>query len=376
MRNRIGLMMIVGVMVAASSLETRAGWQTGYQFRKAITIDADAVSGASDHTDFPVLVSVTDADLATTGNGGDVENGNGYDIVFTGSDGSTALDHEVESYTAANGTVIAWIRISTLDYDDDTTIYVYYGNGDISTSQENVAGAWNSDYVGVWHLKETPDANAADSSGNGNNGNTTPMESGDQVAGKVDGCLDFGVGEYESVNIGSAASIDNLSGGGMTVEAWVKPDNLTINPNILTKTQWRFFFAGTPRQFRFARAWSGSNPYWVAQTDDVTTDWQHVAATYHSGSTSSNAAIYVNGVSQGIWEGAAPSGSATDDSAETLYISRPTSVSWEGKLDEVRVSSTLRSADWIATCHTNQVSPSTFYAVGTEENRGGTIFAF
>ena len=91
MRKRIGLIMCV--MVVGVVLESPADWVSGYAYRKEITIDADAVSGASDHTDFPVLVSVTDADLATTANGGDVENANGYDIVFTGSDGSSALDH-------------------------------------------------------------------------------------------------------------------------------------------------------------------------------------------------------------------------------------------------------------------------------------------
>ena len=100
----------------------------GYSFRKQITIDNTKVSGSTDHIDFPFLVNVTDPDLRTTGNGGDVTNANGYDIAFTSSDGVTLMDHEIEFYAAITGEYVAWVRIPILDYDDDTEIYMYYGN--------------------------------------------------------------------------------------------------------------------------------------------------------------------------------------------------------------------------------------------------------
>ena len=37
-----------------------------------------------------------------------------------------------------------------------------------------------------------------------------------------------------------------------------------------------------------------------------------------------------------------------------------------GSLDEIRVSNTVRSADWIATEYNNQSSPATFYTLGGE----------
>ena len=37
-----------------------------------------------------------------------------------------------------------------------------------------------------------------------------------------------------------------------------------------------------------------------------------------------------------------------------------------GSLDEIRVSNTVRSADWIATEYNNQSSPATFYILGSE----------
>ena len=39
---------------------------------------------------------------------------------------------------------------------------------------------------------------------------------------------------------------------------------------------------------------------------------------------------------------------------------------FNGSLDEVRISNTVRSADWIATEYNNQSSPSAFYTIGLQ----------
>jgi len=41
--------------------------------------------------------------------------------------------------------------------------------------------------------------------------------------------------------------------------------------------------------------------------------------------------------------------------------------SWDGKIDEVRISDIARSAGWIATEFNNQNNPGTFYSIGNEE---------
>ena len=119
-------------------------------FRKLLTIDETRVSCTGDQTDFPVLVSLTDNDLKSTANGGNVENANGYDIMFRDAS-LNDLDFEIEEYDAVNGTLNAWVRIPTLDFDDPTAFYVYYGNPCVSTVQENPESVWSADFKGVWH---------------------------------------------------------------------------------------------------------------------------------------------------------------------------------------------------------------------------------
>jgi hypothetical protein len=45
-----------------------------------------------------------------------------------------------------------------------------------------------------------------------------------------------------------------------------------------------------------------------------------------------------------------------------------TDENWLGQLDEVRISSTLRSNDWLAAEYNNQRAGSTFVSVGVEES--------
>ena len=54
------------------------------------------------------------------------------DIVFTNSTGTTTLNYVREVYTASTeGTF--WVKIPSLTASDDTDIYMYYGNGGVST---------------------------------------------------------------------------------------------------------------------------------------------------------------------------------------------------------------------------------------------------
>ena len=135
-----------------------------YDYYKLITIDADEVD--ANLTDYPLtLVISSDNDLRTTANSGHIENtasggASGSvtvpaDLVFgSSSDCSTQYDHEVEDYDATTGELVAHIRIPSLSGSTDTDVYMCYGDSGTTTSQEDVTGVWDSNYVGVWHMGE------------------------------------------------------------------------------------------------------------------------------------------------------------------------------------------------------------------------------
>jgi hypothetical protein len=141
-------------------------YDDAWSARKMLTIDSTQVAG--DVSDFPVLISLTvDADLAAQALA------NGDDIIFTAGDGSTLLAHEIEYFNEATGELRAWVKMD-LSANVDTDLFMYYGSA-TATNQESAAGVWSSNYVGVYHLGESPTGAAGelvDSSGSGNHAMT------------------------------------------------------------------------------------------------------------------------------------------------------------------------------------------------------------
>lgn len=101
--------------------------------RRPITVDHTLVAG--NLTDYPLLVQVADATLGASAQA------DGDDLVFTAADGVTRLDHDIESWNAATGTLTAWVRLPTLSATADTELFLYSGNAG-AANQEDPVGVW------------------------------------------------------------------------------------------------------------------------------------------------------------------------------------------------------------------------------------------
>ena len=332
-----------------------------WQYRKSITIDGSKVAGTL--SSFPVLISLS----SDTGLSGSTQS-TGNDILFTDSAGTTKLDHEIESYTSSTGALVAWVEVPTVTSGTNTVIYMYYGNSTVA-SQQNPTGVWDANYKGVWHLKENTGVADADSTGV-NPG--TPQNSPTQVAGQVDGSLNFNAGSSQYVQVPNSASLQlNPS---MTVSGWMKTGT-TDSQSRLIAAKWK---TGAPekRNYWLGKVWGWGNHYLMFQvdaTERVLSPWNLADNAWHyvvgvaDGGAPKLLYLYVDGVqvNNTAYTGTSETGSAllqigkSPDDASQL---------WNGGLDEVRISSTQRSAQWIQTEYSNQKNPSTFSAVGTEES--------
>lgn len=132
-----------------------AWFDVNWGYRQQVTIDQSMVSGSNDLSNFAVLVTLTDASLKSTSNGGNVGQTDGGDIVFTSADGTTQLDHQIESYNAATGELVVWVEIPTLSATADTELFLYYGNAG-AVNQWNDAGTWDASYAGVAPRRRLP----------------------------------------------------------------------------------------------------------------------------------------------------------------------------------------------------------------------------
>ncbi len=337
-------------------------WNTDWSYRKEITVNHTKVSG--DLSRFPVLIDITDGDLASKAQSA------GDDIVFTDGNG-VKLNHEIELYDSTTGRLVAWV-CANLSSTIDTILYMYYGNAVVG-NQENVAGVWNSNFMMVQHLGEISGTHY-DSTVNDNDG--SPQGGLNQNAvGKVDGADDFdGTDDYVSV------PHDNTLTGytsAMTASAWIKLDDISTWQTILNKYDtagnqrgWVLDYRVSPsKTLGFLASSDGSTfTTWTASFSPTAGSWYYVAAVWQSNQI---ARFYVNG-QQVTTTGAGTVASIYNNTGTPLYIGRAYSAAspernLDGVIDEARVSNVARSAGWISTSYNNQYDSSMFYTVGTEE---------
>jgi hypothetical protein len=274
---------VVDGATAATATVTLCYTYTNY---RAITIDHTKVSN-TDQTNFPVLISGTYPYLATSANGGQVQNSNGYDIVFTGdAGGSIQLSYEVESYNPATGALVAWVRVPTLSHTADMAIYLQYGNSIVSASQQNGSGVWDSNFQMVLHLDETA-APYHDSTVNAysSTGGVAPAA----AEGKMGGGQSFdGASQYIAY---SQAQSPNPTGS-ITLETWIKTTDTSLK-GILGK--WASDgSSGSDESYELAclsngtvrvalDALDGGNILFAGSTPINDGNWHHIAATAPAG---------------------------------------------------------------------------------------------
>ncbi len=336
----------------------------GYSYRRPIVINHTYVPN-TDQTNLPILISGTYSYLANVSNGGDVQNANGFDIIFS-SDcaGMQKLNHEIESYNPTTGAINMWVQIPTVSHTTDTVFYVSYGNSSITTSQENKPGVWDTNYQMVLHLAETA-APYLDSSGNqhSSTGGVYPTA----AAGKIGGAQAFdGLSQY----IAYSQAQSPKPNGAISMEAWVKttgtmPGGLFgkwesdgTNP---TDESYEVFYRAGGQPSGLLNS-TGNSPIEVdagAAINDG--NWHHVAVTAPPTGTAS---IYVDGVLSGSLTNTSSLLATTTDRLLIGATSLATGGSFtHGSIDEVRISNSVRSADWIAAEYASQNSPSTFYTI-------------
>lgn len=342
----------------------------GYAFYKELTIQNSQVAGSGSHINFPVLISEVDSDLIFSGSGGDVQNVNGFDIQFTAADGLTLLDHQIERYISTSGEYQAWVKIPTLSTSANTVIRMYYGNSAILTDQ-STDNVWDANFTAVYHLTD----DFLDKTSNNNdlaNFGTT-----DNTSGQSAKCRDFALFDYLQAPNDPSIQIS----GDITLSTWIDPNSIqaTTGDNVLmsfggsteTTVDNQLYFFNIRDDNRLQLFWEsgvaadqvaisinpiiipGSGFTYVSVTRDVSTN----EVTFYQDGLPLDfaAASYANdptGGSTGVLRLGSDNQFAASD--------------FDGSQDEVRISNSVRSADWTLTDFNSVNSPATFYSKGPE----------
>ena len=145
-KRSLALLTFALLFVCTDTVFGQNWYNSSWSYRKTITVKSGQVP--STQTNFPFLVNLaSDAGLSAHARS------DGFDILFTISDGTTKIAYEREKFTSTTGALVAWVNVPSVS--NGTVIYMYYGNPGETTDQQAASGAvWNPNYAGVYHIDE------------------------------------------------------------------------------------------------------------------------------------------------------------------------------------------------------------------------------
>lgn len=334
------------------------GFYSTWPYRMAITVNHLKVGATSTVTNFPFLVSTTSPNLKVISSGGHMGRSDGLDSVFTSSDGVTPLNYEMEQYASTTGAEIAWVNIGTVSSSTDTVIYQYYGNA-AASDQSNKTAVWDANYRLVYHLADGTTLNGNDSTSFANNGTTVTATA--SSTGQIDGSAAFN-GTTQTISLSSTASL--MFTGPQTLDAWFyETDNsnyraVIVNGGSSTRSGSMYLVSGSLNAIYYNNIGGQTlSASWSLNT------WNHLVLT----DDGTNLKMYLNG--NLVYSGTNGTGALGNSLHFGVgYNSDDVNFGMQGKIDEARISSTVRNESYIFTEYNNESSPSTFETWGAEES--------
>jgi hypothetical protein len=322
-------------------------------------------------TDFPVYVNLADLSSDFWSTTPADANLAGTDIrVTTDSETPVELSRELVFASSSTQTGELHFKADSISSTTDTIFRIYY-NGS-TTGDYNPAAVygaqnvWTNGYTAVYHAE----GGGTDSTTNGYdmtaNGDATAVPGG-QLGSAFD--LD-GAGDYYSIaNLNahggrdqytiSAWSYLNTLGSGNVDDAAVfsygpagsNADLLWYNYNQIDNN--------SEQAYSFnADTISNDNNRVDAATTPVAQEWHYVTGVRNADVRE----IFYNGVSEGQSSGATINNSASAE-ARIGSWAETANLDFNGLLDEVRISTAVRSAGWINSEYINQSSTTNFYTI-------------
>jgi hypothetical protein len=312
-------------------------WNTSWTQRRQLTFDNTAAT--QNLADFPVLVKLDSSRInyAMTQNGG-------QDLRFVDGNG-TVLAHEIESWNES-GTSYVWVRVSQVDAASSSDfIWMYYGNAAAADGQ-SAESVWDAAFDGVWHLN----GNVLDAAGT-NEGSNSGSTGTTGVIG--------GARSFDGVNDQVYTSTLFNDPQQFTVEAWFRTTSASgakilgfENDQTGTASgNWdRMLYIGTDGRVYFGAYDEALDSEDAASSAATYTDgdWHYAVGVRNN--TTDTLSLYVDGVQVGTKDNASAenfSGYWRMGGYKTAFWPSGSDGYFNGGIDEARVSSQMRSADWI-----------------------------
>jgi hypothetical protein len=352
-------MLLLSAAISAGIAQTAGATDySAWSYYRTITITPTGLSNAV--AGFPLLVRLTSSDSAVFSQ----SQSSGYDVRFTGSDGSSDLSFQRVAYNQTGRAAEFWVLIPSVAVGT-TALRMYWGNsgaGDVSNA--SAVFSTSNNFQGVWHLQSAPGSNDTDVTANAQI--ALPTNAPTNVAGVCGAAAKRfdGSTQFYTVQNSATGPIAFPSGGPYTISFWANFNATTATQHLLTKASGtgpftgQYFIALTTAGFRFGEVISGATQKSDYPTADLTTgQWVYVTCIRRStGVTDTNIRLYVNGALAGT----PGNGAATGTYETTLNVTFGKDANtadgnyFNGSLDEIQMSNADRGDDWVRLSYQTQ----------------------
>jgi biopolymer transport protein ExbB len=354
-------MLGLSVLGLGRGVDAFAWWNGDWAFRKEITFDLTPTGAdiAGAPTDVPVLIRLS---LGNFQYFNDVKP-DGSDFRFLAADDKTPLAFHIERFDPQTQIALIWVRVPRLTGGTKTDkILLYYGNKN-APSAADAPGTYDVSQALVYHFggpKGSPqDVTAYKSEPTAFNAEVNPatlIAAGAKFAGA------------QTITIPATGAVHLLPAKGLTLSAWVRFDAAQPPSQAYIAQladQGRELVLGVAGTQAFASYAGGDKPVTLTQPNQLTTaEWHHLAVRIGDGRLT----LFVDGVD------AAHVNADVQEIGGTLTVggSADSSHYFTGELDELQVSNTVRSADWLKVAARSQgmVAPLVVYGGDTQREGG------
>jgi biopolymer transport protein ExbB len=341
------------------ALAAGSWWNGDWKFRKEIGFDLSPTGAdvAGSPHDVPVLVRLS---LANFNYFNDAKP-DGADFRVLGADDKTPLKFHFERYDSQNQMAFVWIGVPAMTGGAKTDkIYIYYGNSGAAAAADQ-SGSFDVNQALVLEFNEAS-GQPRDATGYGNHATASTAVA--VPASLIAGGMKFN--GAQSITVPASASLRLIPAQGLTASAWVKLDGAQQHADVLDLAeQGRELALGVDGTHAFARYEGGGAPVIVTQSSGelAAGEWHHLALVAAAGQLS----LYVDGVMAG------QAAVTLQEIGGTLAVGASTANGnfLSGELDEVSVSKTARSADWIKAVARSQGTTSTLVIYGADGQKEG-----
>ena len=348
------------------------------KYKMSVEVTFSGYAGSTTLENFPVLVRVSAANGFAYSKFADA---NGGDLRFSDADGNL-LPSEIDTWDTT-GESLVWVKVPSLNAS--TVITAHYGCS--SPDAVTASDVWSNGYLGVWHMNdeevdESGNAVMSDATAAGapfkEDGNSRGKNTVGQT-GVIGKSVQFGNASYQGGMRNDSACLLRSGTDAVTVECWAYQDDHDHSTDSATRSSYYLLRELTTDNSTWPSVWrlnelgdsqwqggkvlfyfyptGGSETAVNPESRPTRATWNHYAGVYDSttgGSFAMNGSVLATSSATGNLRSALTS--------SAIFLGNSTTSAsdvWPGKIDEVRISSVARSADWLKATH-DCVSESDF----------------